>query len=143
MQGNGLLCVITKSSPTRRRLKSSWRRSVARNRKKRSKSSRSPQRLSPSSSSKRVHVFPYTAIQPGAARPALPLVLHSGKVRLTVRGLVDSGADHSILPTSYASYLGINLTACDEVPCTTAGGTGVVFVHRVPLEAEVEAMHLR
>lgn len=70
-------------------------------------------------------------------------MIHTAKARLAVRALVDSGADHSILPTSYASYLGIDLTACDEVPCTTAGGTGVVLVHRVPLEVEVQAMHLR
>jgi hypothetical protein len=57
--------------------------------------------------------------------------------------LVDSGADYSILPTSYARYLGVDLEACDERPATTAGGTGTVLVHPLPLEAEVQAMNVR
>jgi hypothetical protein len=57
--------------------------------------------------------------------------------------LVDSGADYSILPASYAHYLGIDVDACEERPATTAGGTGTVLVHPLPLEAEVEAMNAR
>jgi hypothetical protein len=57
--------------------------------------------------------------------------------------LVDSGADHSILPKSYASYLGVKLADCEERPCTTAGGSGTILVHSVPLEAEVQAMNVR
>lgn len=60
-----------------------------------------------------------------------------------VRALVDSGADYSILPTSYAHYLGVDLDACDERPATTAGGTGKVLVHPLSLEAEIEAMNVR
>jgi hypothetical protein len=56
---------------------------------------------------------------------------------------VDSGADYSILPTSYASYLGVDLAACDERPATTAGGTGTVLVHPLSLEAEVHEMNVR
>jgi hypothetical protein len=57
--------------------------------------------------------------------------------------LVDSGADYSILPTSYANYLGVDLRACEERPCTTAGGSGTVLVHPMRLEAEIQAMSLR
>jgi hypothetical protein len=57
--------------------------------------------------------------------------------------LVDSGADSSILPISYASYLGIDLAACERIPCMTAGGTGFVLVHAIALEAELEAMNAR
>jgi hypothetical protein len=57
--------------------------------------------------------------------------------------LVDSGADYSILPRSYADFLGVDLAACTEVPCTTAGGSGFVLVHQLPLEAEVQAMSTR
>jgi Aspartyl protease len=70
-------------------------------------------------------------------------VIHSTRTRLAVRALVDSGADHSILPTRYASHLGVDLAACEHVPCTTAGGTGFVLVHPIPLEAEIEAMKVR
>jgi hypothetical protein len=57
--------------------------------------------------------------------------------------LVDTGADYSILPQGYAGYLGVDLSDCDEKPCTTAGGPGVVRVHPIPLEAEVQAMGVR
>jgi hypothetical protein len=57
--------------------------------------------------------------------------------------LVDSGADYSILPQSYAGFLGIDLAACEERPCTTAGGSGKVLVHPIPLEAEIQAMNVR
>jgi hypothetical protein len=116
---------------------------VKRNRKKKSKSSRFPQSPSPSTSSRRVRVFPYIAIQPGQSRPALPIVIHGTKSRVAVRALVDSGADYSILPKGYASYLGVDLDAAEELPSTTAGGSGVVLVHPLPLEAEVQAMSIR
>jgi gag-polyprotein putative aspartyl protease len=79
----------------------------------------------------------------GSVRPALPIVIHSAHSRLAVRALVDSGADYSILPKSYANYLGVDLSECVEQPCTSAGGTGTVLVHPVPLEAEIQALDVR
>lgn len=76
-------------------------------------------------------------------RPALPIVIHAPRAHLAVRALVDSGADYSILPESYAGYLGVDLSECEEKPCTTAGGKGKVLVHPAPLEAEVQAMNVR
>jgi predicted aspartyl protease len=76
-------------------------------------------------------------------RPALPIVIHTAKNTLAVRALVDSGADYSVLPTSYARYLGVDLSACDEIASRTAGGRSVVRVHQAPLSAEVQAMGVR
>jgi hypothetical protein len=73
----------------------------------------------------------------------LPIIIHSVKSHLAVRALVDSGADFSILPMGYASYLGVDINVCEEQPCTTAGGSGTVFVHPIPLEAEIQAMNIR
>lgn len=70
-------------------------------------------------------------------------MIHSTRTRLAIRALVDSGADHSILPTRYASYLGVDLAACEHVPCATAGGTAFVLMHAIPLEAEIEDMNVR
>lgn len=108
------------------------------------KSSKSQPRKAPSASSKGVVPFPYIAIRRGGhVRPALAVIIHTARRRITVRALVDSGADFSIMPTSFARILGVKLTECDSMACETAGGPGIVHVHPIPLEAEVERLGVR
>jgi hypothetical protein len=73
----------------------------------------------------------------------LPIVIHTTNNRYTIRALVDSGADHSVFPKSYASHFGVDLAECEEVASGTAGGSGIVLVHPLPLEAEIQAMNVR
>ena len=48
----------------------------------------------------------------------------------TVRMIVDSGADYTLLPRSYAKALGINLEHdCKPFETTGIGGSEMVFVH--------------
>lgn len=62
---------------------------------------------------------------------------------MTVRALVDSGADFSVLPIKLASILDVRLEQCREMACGTAGGPGVVLVRDLPLEAEIESLGMR
>ena len=48
-----------------------------------------------------------------------------------------------MFPKSYAGRFGVDLAECEEIPSGTAGGSGIVLVHSLPLEAEIQAMNVR
>jgi Aspartyl protease len=73
----------------------------------------------------------------------LPIVIHTPRSKRPVRALVDSGADHSLFPKVWARHFGVDLDECEEITSGTAGGSGTVLVHPVPLEAEIQAMRVR
>jgi hypothetical protein len=58
-------------------------------------------------------------------------------------GLIDSGADSSMLPLQLADYLGIELSACREDQCLTAAGLTARYVWEEGIEAEVQALRRR
>jgi hypothetical protein len=75
------------------------------------------------------------------------LVGPGGQQTPKIRGIVDTGADRSLFPVEWAGPLGIDLTAdCEEMVGMGTGGKveqyhytagihGLVFGHRVPLDA--------
>jgi hypothetical protein len=65
----------------------------------------------------------------GTIRRPYATVLVQGKSRkwVSVEMVVDSGADYTLLPATYAELLGIDLAAC--VPATTSGVGGSEIVH--------------
>jgi hypothetical protein len=65
----------------------------------------------------------------GTIRRPYATVLVRGKGRrwISVEMVVDSGADYTLLPATYAELLGIDLAAC--VPMTTFGIGGSETVH--------------
>ena len=102
--------------------------------------SRSPREstLPPSS-----RVFPYRAVGLRGIAPAIPLVLHGPKNRINHVGLVDSGADSSLLPVSIAAFLGIDLSTCQEEPMMGAGGQSRRWSYLPGITAELRAMSKR
>jgi hypothetical protein len=105
------------------------------------KSSRSPRSTPLPASSKS---FPYRALYGALLKPAVPLVIHGPKNRLTTPGLIDSGADYSMFPASFAVPLGIDLaTECHQETCTTAGGDVTQHIYEAALEVEIQAMATR
>lgn len=105
-------------------------------------SSKSKSTARPASSKRRVAPFSYGAIG-GELRPVLPIIVHTAHSHIPFRALVDSGADYSIIPASYATILGVDLDKCRDEPCRTAAGAGTIKIHDTPFEGEVQAMRIR
>lgn len=72
--------------------------------------------------------------------PAIPIILHGVRNHVPVPAIVDSGADHSFIPISLASTLGIDLAQCQREDCNTAGGVSTQYIWQAGLDAEVQAM---
>lgn len=73
--------------------------------------------------------------------PGLPIVLHGPRSRLPVYGLVDSGADETLIPYDLMSHLGISDNDCDVQQAGTASGTGQQYIWRKgPLKIELQQL---
>jgi hypothetical protein len=54
--------------------------------------------------------------------------------------LIDSGADYTFIPVSFASTLGIDLAQCLQGDCNTAAGASTQHIWQAGLDAEVQGM---
>jgi hypothetical protein len=73
--------------------------------------------------------------------PAVSLVLHGlGNRRVTIPGLLDSGADNSTFPLAWAKQLGIDKEQCEIGECNTVAGKTKQYVWPDGVEAQVQAM---
>jgi Domain of unknown function (DUF4365) len=71
-------------------------------------------------------IFSFSTVIGGRPAPAIPVLLKGPGGSLPTFGLVDSGADVSCIPFTYATGLGVDLSACERIETeTTAGPTGV------------------
>jgi hypothetical protein len=73
--------------------------------------------------------------------PAIRVVIHGPKGRVPIAGLIDSGADHLVMPLSIAGALGIEKSKCKKMPCIGVGGKGHQYVWQPGLEYEVQPMN--
>jgi hypothetical protein len=71
--------------------------------------------------------FPYTSVGPGIFRPIVPLLLRGPASTLLSDGLLDSGADRTLLSPRVARGLGIDVAAL-PIAVSIKSATG----HKVP-----------
>jgi hypothetical protein len=70
-------------------------------------------------------------------RPEIPIVVRGPNGERTIRGLVDSGSDHTILPKSVADALGIVLaTSPGKSPMAVGGQSLRLLVGRGTIRVE-------
>jgi len=75
--------------------------------------------------------------------PVLPIVVHGVKNRMPARAIVDSGADYSFIPITFAQHLGVDPAQCVQERCNTAGGVSTLYIWQAGLEAEIQQMRMR
>lgn len=72
--------------------------------------------------------------------PVLPIVIHGVRNHIPVPAIVDSGADYTFIPVSFASHLGIELSKCLREDVNTAGGVSAQYIWQAGLDAEVQQL---
>jgi predicted aspartyl protease len=83
--------------------------------------------------------FPFTSDRRrDFSRPLMLIEIHSpvtGRM-LRTRGLIDTGADECVFPSSFAELLGIDLEAGAGMSTVTAGGVVMRYVHPIVLKTD-------
>jgi hypothetical protein len=74
-------------------------------------------------------VFPFRSVGGGQLVPAIEMRVRrrDGPYSPPLLGILDSGADHSVLPLPFAEHLGVSPSHCEMMVAQTAGGTAKVF----------------
>lgn len=85
--------------------------------------------------------FDYTSVYPPlpqlkfSKRPLVPLEVFCGSEMIRVLGLIDSGADYTLMNAEYATYLGINIAQALKIPLKGISGTSeALLVPEVDIE---------
>ena len=87
--------------------------------------------------------LPYETGPGGRKRPYLTLVLAGPSTTVLVRGLLDSGADVSVLPSIFIPHLGLGPEELEEVPIATSSGSGTAVHATRPLWAFIPGYDAR
>lgn len=70
--------------------------------------------------------------------PVISLALRGpSRVDVPILGLVDSGADYSVLPLGLTSLLGIDIGQCQQIEGHSAGGHTDYFIWAKPLRTKL------
>ncbi len=69
-------------------------------------------------------------------RPLIPVTFYANGLEFKSFGLIDSGADYSILPIEIAGILGLNLKGQPQYTLVGAGGS-YFTIYRSPIEVDI------
>ena len=86
--------------------------------------------------------FPYLE-KDGQHFPVVRVMLRSGRKKITVNALVDSGASFSVFRPEIAEYLGIAVERGKQVYLTGIGGRILGYLHHVPLSVGGKAFRCK